>query len=92
MSRPRFSFIGLVTLFGAFLALMLAAFLPAHASAQAVAPPINEGWTRGGREVSLATVAGAHPSGRGPRRHIRDSAGPVRALSLVESSKLIRYV
>jgi hypothetical protein len=35
MSRPGFSFIGLVILLGAFLALVLAAFLPARADAHA---------------------------------------------------------
>ena len=38
MSRPGFSFIGFVILLGAFLALVLAAFLPARTNAQAVAP------------------------------------------------------
>jgi len=42
MSRPRFSSLGLVTLFGAFLALMLAVFMPARARAQAAAPLTND--------------------------------------------------
>jgi len=42
MSRPGFSFLGLMTLFGAFLALMLAVFLPAGARAQAAAPLTND--------------------------------------------------
>jgi hypothetical protein len=61
MSRPRFSLIGFVTPLGAFLALMLAAFLPARASAQAVVPLTNNGWTRGDREVSLADRIRAAP-------------------------------
>jgi hypothetical protein len=42
MSRPGFSFLGLVTLLGAFLVLMLAVFLPARARAQAAVPLNND--------------------------------------------------
>src|SRR5271157_3258667 len=42
MSRPGFSSLGLVTLLGVFLALMLAVFLPARARAQAAAPLTND--------------------------------------------------
>jgi hypothetical protein len=61
MSRPGFSFIGFVTPFGVFLALVLPAFLPARASAQAVAPLTDNSWTRGDGDFSLADRNRAAP-------------------------------